>query len=65
MPWWELAQSAERLSKMLASQGRTNSVDPFSDWVSARHNQCLTTGISKAVVCAILSVEKVYMKTKY
>jgi hypothetical protein len=52
-----LAQSVERSLEVPRSQDRTSSVDIYN-WASFRSNQWSTTGSSKAVVCAVLSVGK-------
>ena len=40
------------------SPDRTFSVDPAAVWAIFRSNQWSTTGLSKAVVCTVLSMEK-------
>ena len=38
------------------SEIRKNSTEPFNRYPISRSSQCSTTGVTKAVVCAILSV---------
>ena len=40
------------------SSDRSFSVDPAAVWAIFRSNQWSTTGLSKAVVCTVLSMEK-------
>ena len=47
---------------MYRSSDRSFSVDPAAVWAIFRSNQWSTTGLSKAVVCTVLSMEIVHIK---
>ena len=53
---WEVTQFY--CISTLSLSDRSFSVDPAAVWAIFRSNQWSTTGLSKAVVCTVLSMEK-------